>query len=40
MTDHARADQEPSNRRTYLLVVIIEIIVVVALWAIGRHFGG
>ncbi|HVB37422.1 MAG TPA: hypothetical protein VND92_02755 [Vicinamibacterales bacterium] len=40
MADHPVDDPQPSNARTYLLVVLIEIIVVTALWIVGRHFGG
>lgn len=39
MTDHPVDDRTPSNARKYLLVVLIEVIVVTALWVIGRHFG-
>jgi hypothetical protein len=35
---HEPAD--PPMRRTYWLVVLVEIIVVAGLWAVGRYFGG
>jgi hypothetical protein len=33
-------DRDPPMRRTYWLVVLVEIIVVTGLWAVGRYFGG
>ena len=30
---------EVDRRRTYLAVIALEILVVAALWAVGRYFG-
>jgi hypothetical protein len=30
---------EPDRRRTFAAVVLVEIIVIIALWAFSAHFG-
>jgi hypothetical protein len=32
-------DQSPSRVRTYVLVVLVESVVIVALWTFGHYFG-
>jgi hypothetical protein len=32
-------DVEVSRRRTYVAVVCVEVLVILALWAFGRYFG-
>jgi len=36
---HAGSEPEIDRRRTYAAVILLEIVVVAALWAIGRYFG-
>lgn len=30
---------EPDRRRTYLAVALVELMVILSLWAFGRYFG-
>jgi hypothetical protein len=35
----ATPDESANRARSYVLVVLVEVIVVAALWLFGRHFG-